>query len=207
MPKAGLFLLLAAAIVIVALFALRPADPVPVPAATSSPGRATAATTSGTPPAAATPAACASLVHGTFFADGSMDDRARAAQAFLEAHPGQQAWVVITEAVLNAAAIQQAQSQQVRDVRITIEPAGFRLSATAVAIASFPIKVLLVPHATNGTVTIEQREVDTDGLPGFLRGTVEDAIRRASDPSSWGLRMRVDGIATDVGCAVVWGRA
>ena len=127
--------------------------------------------------------------------------------SFLEAHPGQQAWVVITEAVLNAAAIQQAESQQVRDVRITIEPAGFRLSATAVAIASFPIKVLLVPHATNGTVTIEQREVDTDGLPGFLRGTVEDAIRRASDPSSWGLRMRVDGIATDVGCAVVWGRA
>ena len=189
---------------VLVLFALRPSavapvtTPTPSIGATASPARASAA---------ATPPVCASLVHGTFFADGSIDDRARAAQAFLEAHPGQQAWVVITEAVLSAAAIQQSGSQPVRDLHITIQPAGFRLSATAVAIGSFPIKVLLVPHTANGTVTIEQRELDIDGLPGFFRGTVEDSIRRASDPASWGLRMYVDGIATDVGCAVVWGRA
>lgn len=204
MPKARLFLFFAAAVVIVVLFAPQPSGvtpvttPTPSIGATAPPARASAA---------ATPPVCASLVHGTFFAEGSIDDRARAAQAFLEAHPGQQAWVVITEAVLNAAAVQQTQSQSVRDVRITIQPAGFRLSAIAVAIGSFPIKVLLVPHATNGSITIEQRELDMDGLPGFFRGTVEDSIRRAADPSSWGLRMRVDGIATDVGCAVVWGRA
>ena len=192
MPKAGLFLFFAAAIVIVVLFALQPPAVRLVVTATPS----ASATPSATAPAARASASaappCASLVRGTFFADGSIDDRARAAQAYLESHPGQQAWVVITEAVLNAAAIREAQSQPVRDLRITIEPAGFRMSMTAIVI---------------GTVTIELRELDTDGLPGFFRGTVEDSIRRAADPSSWGLRMRVDGIATDVGCAVVWGRA
>lgn len=207
MPKAGLFLFFAAAIVIVVLFALQPPAVRLVVTATPS----ASATPSATAPAARASASaappCASLVRGTFFADGSIDDRARAAQAYLESHPGQQAWVVITEAVLNAAAIREAQSQPVRDLRITIEPAGFRMSMTAIVIGSFPIKVLIVPRAANGTVTIELRELDTDGLPGFFRGTVEDSIRRAADPSSWGLRMRVDGIATDVGCAVVWGRA
>ncbi len=207
MPKAGLFLFFAAAIVIVVLFALQPPAVRLVVTATPS----ASATPSATAPAARASASaappCASLVRGTFFADGSIDDRARAAQAYLESHPGQQAWVVITEAVLNAAAIREAQSQPVRDLRITIEPAGFRMSMTAIVIGSFPIKVLIVPRASNGTVTIELRELDTDGLPGFFRGTVEDSIRRAADPSSWGLRMRVDGIATDVGCAVVWGRA
>lgn len=207
MPKAGLFLFFTAAIVIVVLFALQPPATRLVVTATPS----ASATPSATAPAARASSTaappCASLVRGTFFAEGSIDDRARAAQAYLEAHPGQQAWVVITEAVLNAAAIREAQSQPVRDLRITIEPAGFRMSMTAVAIGSFPIKVLIVPRASNGTVTIELRDLDTDGLPGFFRGTVEDAIRRAADPSSWGLRMRVDGIATDVGCAVVWGRA
>ena len=210
MPRAGLLLFFAAAIVVLVLFALQPsrvvflATPTPSIAATSSvPATASGARATAAP----TAPACAALVHGTFFAEGSLDERARAAQAYLETHPGQQAWVVITEAVLNAAALQQSGSQPVRDLRITIEPAGFRMSATAVAIGSFPIKVLLVPHAVNGAVTIEQRELDTDGLPGFFRGTVEDSIRRASDPASWGLRMRVDGIATDAGCAVVWGRA
>ena len=208
MPKAGVFLFFAVAIVIVVLFALQPpAVRLVVTATPSASATPSAAASAARASSSVAPPACASLVRGTFFADGSIDERARAAQAYLESHPGEQAWVIITEGVLNAAAVREAQSQPVRDLRITIEPAGFRMSMTAVMIGSFPIKVLIVPRASNGTVAIELRELDTDGLPGFFRGTVEDSIRRAADPSSWGLRMRVDGIATDVGCAVVWGRA
>ena len=72
---------------------------------------------------------------------------------------------------------------------------------------SFPIKVLLVPQVSTGTLRFDLRELDTDGLPGFFRGGIEDSIRKAADPAGWGLRMRIDGIATDSGCAVVWGTA
>jgi hypothetical protein len=144
-------------------------------------------------------------VKGTAFADGSMSERASAAQSWMETHPGRQAWVVITDDVLTETAARQSRSQPVRDVRVAIEPAGFRLSATAVMIGSFPIKALLAPQVANGIVRFELRELDTDGLPGFFRGNVEDSIRKAADPAGWGLRMRIDGLATDRGCAVVWG--
>jgi hypothetical protein len=151
------------------------------------------------------PAACASLVRGTAFADGTLDERARAAQSWMGDRRGQTASIVITEDILNDAASRAAREEPVRDVRVTIDPEGFRLAATAVFIASFPIRVLLVPSATAGRLRVDIRELDTNGLPGLFRGQVEDALRRATDPAAWGIDMRVDGIATANGCAVIWG--
>jgi hypothetical protein len=114
---------------------------------------------------------------------------------------------VFTDDLLTEAAIRDMQSSSAQDARVAIEPAGFRLTATAVAFGRFPIKVLLVPQVSGGVARLDVRELDTDGLPFFFRGSVEDAIRKASDPQAWGVRMRVNGIATQRGCAVVWGTA
>jgi hypothetical protein len=208
MPRAAVVLVLIALAGIVLVFALRPApSPVaPSPSATASVTSRTPAATS-TAPSADVPAACRGLVRGTTFATGSIDERARAAELWMASHRGQQASVVVTEDIVNAAAVRETRDQPVRDLRIAIEPAGFRLSATAVVIGSFPIRALLVPTASGGALRVDLRELDTDGLPGFFRGTVQDSITRAADPTAWGITMRIDGVAMANGCAVIWGTA
>lgn len=205
----GLLLFALAAFGVAALFVLRPPDPPRTFEFVSpSPSRTAVPTASASPTANAdVPEACRTSVRGPAFATGSLEQRSQDVQTWLESHRGQQASVVFTDQLLTDAASRNSQSMPVRDVRVTIELAGFRLAATAVAFGSFPIKVLLVPQVSGGVVRLDMRELDTDGLPFFFRGSVEDAIRQASDPQAWGVRMHVDGVATQAGCAVVWGIA
>ena len=212
-PRFGLLLFALAAFGVAALFIFRPPDP-PVafefisPSPSPSPSRAASATASASPTVNAdVPEACRAAVRGPAFATGSLDQRSQDVQAWLESHRGQQASVIFTDQLLTDAASRNTQSMPVRDVRVTVEPAGFRLAATAVAFGQFPIKVLLVPQVSAGVVRLDTRDLDTDGLPFFFRGSIEDAIRQAADPQAWGVRMRVDGVATQQGCAVVWGTA
>jgi hypothetical protein len=209
-PRFGLLLFALAAFGVAALFVLRPPDPPRTFEFVSpSPSRTAAAATQSAAPTlnAAVPEACRSSVRGPAFATGSLEQRSQDVQTWLEGHRGQQASVIFTDQLLTDAASRNTQSMPVRDVRVSVEPAGFRLAATAVAFGSFPIKVLLVPQVNGGVVALDMRELDTDGLPFFFRGSVEDAIRQASDPQAWGVRMHVDGVATQTGCAVVWGIA
>jgi hypothetical protein len=208
-PRFGLLLFALAAFGVAALFVLRPPDPPRTFEFVSpSPSGAASATASPSPTVNAdVPQACRSSVRGPAFASGPLEQRSLDVQAWLESHRGQQASVIFTDQLLTDAASRNTQSMPVRDVRVTVESAGFRLAATAVAFGSFPIKVLLVPQVAGGVVRLDMRELDTDGLPFFFRGSVEDAIRQASDPQAWGVRMQVDGVATQAGCAVVWGTA
>ena len=213
MPRAGLLLFALAAFGVAALFVLRPPDPprtfeLTTPSPTPSRSASATATASALATANANvPEACRAFVRGPAFATGSLEQRALDVQSWLESHRGQQASVIFTDQLLTDAASRNSQSMPVRDVRVTVEPAGFRLAATAVAIGQFPIKVLLVPLVSGGAVRLDMRELDTDGLPFFFRPSVEDSIRQASDPKAWGVRMYVDGVATKGGCAVVWGTA
>lgn len=208
-PRFGLLLFALAAFGVAALFVFRPPDPpVPIEFVSASPTRAASATASASPTVNAdVPEACRASVRGPAFASGTLERRSQDVQTWLESHRGQQASVVFTDQLLTNAAGRDTQSMPVRDVRVSIEPAGFRLVATAVAFGSFPIKVLLVPQVSGGVVRLDRRELDTDGLPFFFRGSVDDAIRQAADPQAWGVRMHVDGVATQAGCAVVWGTA
>jgi len=209
-PRAGLLLFALAAFGVAALFVLRPPDPPRTFVFVSpSPSRTAPASASATASPSPTvnldvPEPCRDSVRGPAFATGTLEQRSQDVQAWLESHRGQQASVVFTDQLLTSAASSNTQSMPVRDVRVTIEPAGFRLAATAVAFGSYPIKVLLVPQVGGGVVRLDPRDLDTDGLPFFFRGGVEDAIRQAADPQAWGVRMRVDGVATKAGCAVVW---
>jgi len=207
MPRIAVFLFIIAIAGLLLAFLGRPPDVTPSASAASSPTpRPTATATAD--PLTCVPAACRADVRGTAFTTGSIDQRASAAQQWMDAHRGQQASVIVTEDLVNEAAVRESRSQPVRDLRITIEPAGFRLSASAIVlIGSFPIKALLVPSASGGVLRIEVRDLDTDGLPGFFRGSVEESLQRAADPTAWGIRMRVQGVATRNGCAVIWGTA
>jgi len=210
-PRFGLLLFALAAFGVAALFVFRPPDPPRTFEFVSpSPSRAAVATQGASPTPTSNvdvPAACRASVHGPAFASGTLEQRSQDVQTWLESHRGQEASVVFTDQLLTNAAGRDTQSMPVRDVRVSIEPAGFRLAATAVAFGSFPIKVLLVPQVSGGVVRLDRRELDTDGLPFFFRGSVDDAIRQAADPQAWGVRMHVDGVTTQAGCAVVWGTA
>ena len=216
MPRSVALVLLVLVVGLIVVVAPRGSDVASTPAPTARTGTptATVARPTSTPVPSATadalvavPPACRALVRGEAFADGSVSQRAGSAQQWMDAHRGQVASVVVTDDIVTDAAVRGSQGQPVRDVRVTIEPAGFRMSATAVFIGTFPIRALLAPSAVNGALRMDVRELDTDGMPGFFRGSVQDAIAGAADPSAWGIRMRVQGVATATGCAVVWGTA
>lgn len=216
MPRSAALVLLGLIVGLVVVVSPRRSDvaSTPVPTArpeTSAPVLARPTTTPApsatTDALAAVPSACRALVRGDAFADGSVSQRAGSAQQWMDSHRGQVASVVVTDDIVTDAAVRGSQGQPVRDLRVTIEPAGFRLSATAVFIGTFPIRALLAPSAVNGALRMDVRDLDTDGMPGFFRGSVQDAIVGAADPSAWGIRMRVQGVATASGCAVVWGTA
>jgi hypothetical protein len=154
---------------------------------------------------AGVPEACRAYIKGEAFAEGSLGERVRSANTWFGEHTGETASVVLTDEVLREAATRAEWSVPVQDVRATIEPAGFRVSASAVMIGRFTVRALVVPRATQGHLEVAVRELDTDGLPSFLRPAVDDAVATASDPSEWGLDMRVDGVTTQPGCAVLWG--
>ena len=200
--RARLILIVLPLLAIALLFVFRPQDlrvlgPSPSPTASAS----------ATTDLSAVPSECRGDVKGAAFASGSLDDRIRAANAWGTAHRGDTASVVVTNDVMRDAASKQQWSVPVEDIGVTIEPAGFRMSATANIFGRYTIRALLVPRAIDGTLRVTTQELDTDGLPGFFRGSVEDGLASATDASKWGLKARVEGVATRSGCAVVWGTA
>ena len=189
---------------ILLLFATRPSDVrVLIPGASASRSPAPSATTD----LSAVPSECRSDVKGAVFASGSLDDRIRAANAWDAGHRGDTASIVVTDDVMKQMANSQQYSVPVENIGITIEPAGFRFNGTISMFGRYPITALLVPTASAGKLRITTQQLDTDGLPGFFRGSVEDALASATDTSKWGLNSRVDGVVTRKGCAVVWGAA
>jgi hypothetical protein len=200
--------------VVAAQYLLRPAAaPRTVSAATAAPTSALASPATALPvatlsPNAVTgvPDACGPYVRGTPFATGTLTDRVNAANLWGDQHPGDQMSLILTDAAMQDLADHTRWTVPVENVRVSIETAGVRLSATAVLFGRFTIKALLAPEVTAGHLRMTTRELDTDGLPGFLRPSVEDALASAADVNAWGLRMRVDGATTQQGCGVIWGR-
>src|SRR5207247_992307 len=133
---------------------------------------------------------------GVAFASGSLDDRIRAANAWSATHRGQTASLVVTNDVLTDTASRQQWSVPVENVGVTIDLAGFHFSATINQFGRYPIRALLVPQASGGTLRLTTQQLDTDGLPGFFRGSVQDALTSATDTTKWGLQARVDGVVT-----------
>jgi hypothetical protein len=193
-----------AATAVAAQYLLRPTPVTRTAVASPSFAQSSSAAPSATQ-IAGVPEACRPYVRGTPFATGSLLDRVGAANSWTDQHPGDAASLILTDAVMQSLADTTRWSVPVEDVRVAIENAGVRLSATAALFGRFTIRALLVPDVSGGRLRIVTRELDTDGLPGFLRPSVEDALASASDVNSWGLRMRVDGAVTQSGCGVVWG--
>src|SRR5438477_4727284 len=171
--RARLILFVLPLLAIALLFVFRPQDlrvlaPSPSPSLSPSPTSSASATTD----LSAVPSECRGDVKGLAFASGSLDDRIRAANAWGAAHRGDTASVVVTNDVMRDAASKQQWSVPVEDIGVTIEPAGFRMSATANIFGRYTIRALLVPRAVDGTLRVTTQDLDTDGLPGFFRGSV-----------------------------------
>jgi hypothetical protein len=194
--------------VVAAQYLLGPAAaPHTVGSATQAATASLSATPAVSPSAVAgVPDACRPYVRGVAFATGTLIDRVNAANRWGDQHPGDQISLILTDAAMQDLADHTQWTVPVDNVRVSIDTAGVRLSATAVLFGRFTIKALLAPEVTAGRLRMTTRELDTDGLPGFLRPTVEDALASAADVNAWGLRMRVDGATTQQGCGVVWGR-
>lgn len=170
-----------------------------------------------TPSAAATataapdvPAACARDVSGTVFIGGTLDARLASLRSWAPSHRGEVASLVITDAdlIVSARDIASRSGAPVRDVGVAIRPDGIRVSGTATAgPLRFPVRATLVPVIDAGRLRVVTRELDTDGLPGFLRPRVDELLREAADPASWQLPLRVQAAATRSGCGVIRGLA
>ena len=207
MARLLLLIVFVAGVVVAAQYLLRPSAVPPSAVASAFASRTAAPTASASPSANPdVPQACRPYVRGTAFATGALVDRVTAANQWSDQHPGDPTSLILTDAVMQDLADRTQWAVPVEGVRVSIETAGVRLQATAVMFGRFTIKALLAPEVSAGRLRMTTRELDTDGLPGFLRPTVEDALASASDVNAWGLRMRVDGATTQPGCGVVWGR-
>lgn len=192
----------------VVAYLARPAPPV----ATPSPSR--------TPPAAVTaqptadrdvPAACASDVRGRSFATGSLEDRLAAVRSWSVSNRGEQASLVLTDAVLTEsvrAGLAGPDAPPFRDPAVAVQPEAIRVTGTATAaFLRFPIRASLVPVVSGGTLRFAVRDLETGGLPGPFRQQVETLIAQAADPAAWALPLRVEAFTLRAGCAVLVGRA
>jgi len=121
---------------------------------------------------------------------------------WLDQHPGDRASLVLTDDVLTKEAAKSKQTVTTEDTRVEIVDEGFRLSSTVVFFGRYPISALLVPTVDDGDVRFEVRDLDTDGMPGFMRPAVEQSLAASADPATWGLDVRIDDLLTRRGCAV-----
>ncbi|MGH2498774.1 MAG: hypothetical protein ACRDF0_01560, partial [Candidatus Limnocylindria bacterium] len=137
--------------------------------------------------------------------------RLAAARVFAATNAGQPASLVITDAVVTEAVARAAGAPGAppfRDPAVAIAPDGIRVSGTATAaFLRFPIRATLVPEVAGGRFRLTLRELDTGGLPAFLRPRVNDLIAQAADPAAWQLPLRVEAVVLRAGCAVVRGAA
>ena len=189
----GLFALLA--ILLVVVVPLPPGNVAGAPTASASP-------TVTPDPLLDVPDACRADVQGAPFTHGDVRERARSMSAWLEEHPGEQASLVLTDEILTAEARSAKQQVTTEDTKVEINEGGFRLSSTVVFFGRYPISALLVPTVSGGDVTFAVQELDTDGMPSFMRPAVSDSIQASADPSQWGLDVHIDSLVTHQGCAV-----
>ena len=148
------------------------------------------------------PDECRGDVVGAPFARGDVSERVQLMAAWLDQHPGGSASLVLTDDVLTREAAKSKQSVTTEDTRVEIVDEGFRLSSTVVFFGRYPISALLVPTIDDGDVRFDVRDLDTDGMPGFMRPAVEQSLAASADPATWGLDVRIDDLLTRRGCAV-----
>lgn len=161
-------------------------------------------------PAPDVPAACVRDVSGTVFVGGTFDARLASLRAWAPTHRGGVASLVITDADLiqSARDVASRSGAPVRDVGVAIQPDGVRVSGTATAgPLRFPVRATLVPVIDAGRLRVVTRDLDTNGLPGFLRPRIDELLREAADPASWQLPLGVEAAVLRAGCGVVRGRA
>lgn len=187
----------------------------PVTTATPSLARATASA-SVTPGATTTadrnvPASCSADVRGRTFATGSLEERLAGVRAWAASNRGQQASLVLTDAVLTESVrleLTGPDAPPFHDPIVAIRPEAIRVSGTATAaFLRFPIRASLVPEVSGGVLRFNIRELETGGLPGAFRQQVERLIAQAADPAAWALPLRVDAFTLRSGCAVLTGQA
>lgn len=186
---------------------LRPVPPATTAIAPVAPGGGPV-TTSARPDV---PATCAGDVRGTVFAAGSLDDRVAAIRSWAPAHRGEPVSLVISDAVVLAsvrAAASGPNAPPFRDPDVRIRPDGIHLSGAAtVAIFRYAINATLVPEVQNGRFRLVVTQLETGGMPGFVRQQVSDLISRAADPGAWQLPVRVSDVVLREGCGTVRGSA
>jgi hypothetical protein len=177
--------------------------PAPRPTAASSPTPTASPVLTRAPPASCAGAA------GEVFADGSLAERTAALSVWAQAHRGARASLMITDSVLEDAVRPDAERAGLREARTRIESDGIHLSGDAVAGPfRFPVRATIVPGVTaDGRVRAEIRDLSTGGMPEFLRPTVEDGLRSATEASVANLVLRVERITLQSGCLVLVGVA
>lgn len=190
---------------------LRPLPPLPsavIPVA-PAPGDAGRPVSASPPPDV--PAACAGDVRGTVFATGSLDDRVAAVRAWAPAHRGEPVSLVLGDAVVLASVRAVSfgpNAPPFRDPDVRIRPDGIHVSGSAsVAIFRYAIAATLVPQVQDGRLRLVVAQLDTGGMPGFLRQQVSDLLARAADPGAWQLPVRVTAVALREGCGTIVGTA
>jgi len=157
------------------------------------------------------PAACAGDLRGTVFASGSLDDRVAAVRSWAPTHRGEPVTLVITDTVVLAsvrAASTGPNAPPFRDPDVRIRSDGIHLSgAASVAIFRYAITATLVPEVQDGRFRLVVTQLDTAGMPGFLRQQVSDLIAQAADPGAWQLPVRISDVVLRSGCGTIRGSA
>jgi hypothetical protein len=153
---------------------------------------------------------CGAETSGRVFSSGTLDERARAMNAFAAANKGQPAAVILTNADLTTAAAGGTKDLQgpatVSNVAITVDNAGLHLTAQATV---GPITVTangdVIAGASNGKLILKIRSLDLGIVPSAVKDQLIAAIEKQLADNTEGFPLNVTRVAMRQGCLAVMG--
>jgi len=161
-------------------------------------------------PAELVTSVCGAVGTGRVFSGGTLSERTAAVQAFGQTQHGADVALVATEAELNAEIARNLAAQTsypVRDVHVTVDPAGLHATAQLVTpIGSFSASGDVSMGPVNGKLVFKVRNLSAGPVPAAILDQAQAAIDQNAGAVADAFPFTVRQVALRTGCFAVMGQ-